>query len=190
LLTRLVFRSGLQLYNPWIGNNDWRLAVRPVDQPIGIENLANHPEWVALLARWHVAEWQWLNPGWTPEIAAAELRKQTDPSRIPTTLVAMAAGEPVGSVSLLAEDLAGWEHLTPWLASLYVRQECRGRGIGKQLVRYALTEAQRMHVAQMYLFTPAHREFYTSLGWGFVTEAIAAGRAVTVMSFRLDGPTT
>ena len=58
----------------------------------------------------------------------------SDPDHIPTTLVAVKGGEPVGSVSLLEQDLAGWEHLTPWLASLYVRSDHRGRGIGKQLV--------------------------------------------------------
>jgi predicted N-acetyltransferase YhbS len=160
--------------------------MRRMEQSVQIESLASHPEWAELLAHWHVAEWHWLYDGWTPEIAAADLRQHSDPDRIPTTLVAVAGGEPVGSVSLLEHDLAGWEHLTPWLASLYVRPDQRGRGIGKQLVRRAVAEARRMKVAELYLFTPAHREYYAALAWRTVAQAIAAGQAVTVMSVRLD----
>lgn len=164
--------------------------MRSMEQSVQITPLAGHPEWTGLLARWHVAEWHWLYDGWTPGIAAADLRRHSGPDRIPTTLVAVVGGEPVGSVSLLETDLAGWEYLTPWLASLYVRPDHRGHGIGKELVRQAMAEARRMKVAELYLFTPAHREFYAVLGWRFVSQAVAAGQTVTVMSVRLEEPLT
>jgi predicted N-acetyltransferase YhbS len=164
--------------------------MRTGNQPIQIEPLASHPEWVGLLAGWHVAEWHWLYSGWTTAVAAADLSRHSDPNRIPTTLVAVENTEPVGSVSLLEQDLAGWEHLTPWLASLYVRPDCRARGIGNQLVRQAVAEARRMKVGMLYLFTPAHREFYAGLGWRCVTQAIPEGKPATIMSVRLDEPTT
>jgi predicted N-acetyltransferase YhbS len=162
--------------------------MQSMEQSVQIESLSCHPEWADLLAEWHVAEWYWLHLGWTPEIAAADLRRHSDPDHIPTTLVAVKGGEPVGSVSLLEQDLAGWEHLTPWLASLYVRSDCRGRGIGRQLVGQAVAEGRRMKVAELYLFTPAHREFYAALGWSTVTQAEVAGQTVIVMSLRLDRP--
>ena len=42
--------------------------MRTRGQSVQIESLATHPEWVDLLAGWHVAEWHWLYPGWTPEV--------------------------------------------------------------------------------------------------------------------------
>jgi predicted N-acetyltransferase YhbS len=157
-----------------------------VDQLVQVEALASHREWVGLLARWHFAEWQRLYPGWSVEMAEEELSRHSDPNSIPTTLVAVEGMEPVGSVSLIEQDLAGWEHLTPWLASLYVEPHRRGRGIGKQLVRQAVAEAKRIGLAVLYLFTPGQLNFYAALGWRFVSQAVAAEEPVTILSMRLD----
>ncbi len=157
-----------------------------MDQLVQIETLVNHPEWVGRLARWHFSEWQRFYPGWSVERAEEELNRHCDADRIPITLVAVEAGEPVGSVSLVEQDLAEWEHLTPWLASLYVETQRRGRGIGKQLVRQAVAEAKRIGLGVLYLYTPGQREFYAGLGWGFVCQAVAAGEPVSIMSMRLD----
>jgi predicted N-acetyltransferase YhbS len=102
--------------------------------------------------------------------------------------VAVEGREPVGSVSVVEKDLPGWEHLTPWLASLYVRPDRRDRGIGKQLVSYAVMEARRMGFAELYLFTPGQRKFYAAQNWQFVARALVAGEAVSIMSMRLDAP--
>src|SRR5262245_3691935 len=104
---------------------------------IRIDSLACHPEWISVLAHWHFAEWHRLYPGWTAETAEEELTHHDDPRRIPTTLVAAHGIEPVGSVSLVEKDLSGWDQLSPWLASLYVRPDYRRQGIGKQLVAQA-----------------------------------------------------
>jgi GNAT superfamily N-acetyltransferase len=149
---------------------------------VQIEPLATHPEWVGLLARWHFAEWQRLFPGWTLAVVEDELSQNTDPNRIPTTLVAVEGGEPVGSVSLIEKDLAGWEHLTPWLASLYVRPDRRGQGIGRMLVARAVDEARRLGFATLYLFTPGQQDFYAALGWGVLSPAVAGGEPVIVMT--------
>lgn len=150
-----------------------------------IERLAGHPDWVSILALWHVAEWQRLYPGWTVELAERELARHCDPNCIPTTLVAVKGDEPVGSVSLVEKDLAGWDHLAPWLASLYVRPGHRGQGIGKLLVSKAVAEARRIGYRELHLFTPGQERFYASLGWQFVAHATAAGEPVTIMCVTL-----
>jgi predicted N-acetyltransferase YhbS len=152
---------------------------------VQFETLACHPEWVGVLARWHFAEWQRFYPSWTIEAAQEELTGHGDPNRIPLTLVAVEASEPVGSVSLVERDLSGWDHLKPWLASLYVRADRRGQGIGKLLVDRAVAEARRLGFAEVYLFTPGQQAFYAALGWRIVAQTAAAGEPVSVMSIRL-----
>src|SRR4051812_20450451 len=72
-----------------------------------------------------------------PNRKRLKLACHAEPDSIPLTLVAAEGNEPVGSVSLVESDLTGWDHLTPWLASLYVRPDWRGQGIGKLLVGHA-----------------------------------------------------
>ncbi|MBI4694374.1 MAG: GNAT family N-acetyltransferase [Gammaproteobacteria bacterium] len=150
--------------------------------------LARRPACVPQLAAWHYAEWRQLYAGWTPAIVAEELLAHRACAAIPTTLVALAGDEPVGSVSLLAEDgLAGFEDCSPWLASVYVDVPFRGRGIGARLVRRVMALARALHVPRLHLFTPGQEAFYAALGWRSFAPATAEGRAVTVMIWEPRG---
>ncbi len=153
-----------------------------------IVSLAERPDLTATLAQWHFAEWADLYPGWTLEACQTELRSHTDADRLPTTLVAVdATGEPLGSVSLVLDDLPGWEHFSPWLASLFVRPDQRGRGVGGSLLRAAVAEARRLGVATLYLFTPFHEGYYAARGWAEVARASAGGRPVAIMTWQNCG---
>ncbi len=151
--------------------------------------LAQRPDLAAILADWHFAEWADLYPGWTIEACRAELESHQDPDRVPTTLVALEGTQDLlGSVSLLLEDLPGCESFSPWLASLYVRPDRRGRGLGSLLLTAALAEARRLGIGQLFLFTTAHVGYYLARGWVVVSLASAAGRPVTIMTRGTDGP--
>jgi predicted N-acetyltransferase YhbS len=154
---------------------------------VQVEPLGGHPEWIRVLAGWHFDEWKHLFPEWTIETVEEELSGHLDPGRIPLTLVAVEDAGPIGSVSLIEHDLKEWEHLTPWLASLYVRPDRRRRGIGRMLVQHAVAEARRLAIPVLHLFTPAQRDFYAGLGWDVLSEATCEGESVTVMSIRLGG---
>jgi predicted N-acetyltransferase YhbS len=130
-----------------------------------IDYLADHPEAAPLLAAWHYREWEALLPEWSLAQALAELESHTGRRRIPTTFVAVEGGLPVGSASLLEADLDGWAHLTPWLASVYVIPEHRGRGVGRKLVARAVEEARALAVPTVYLFTAGQQAYYERLGW-------------------------
>ncbi len=130
--------------------------------------LADHPQLVPELAALHHAEWGELMPGWSAAQALAELQSQRQRHSIPTTLLALDAaggGGLIGSVSLLAEDDPRLPGYSPWLASLYVLPEWRGRGHGAALVRRAVQEAARMAVPTLHLFTAGQQDFYARLGW-------------------------
>src|SRR5437764_6950420 len=96
-----------------------------------IAYLADHLVLAPILAEWHYREWADLLPGWTREQAVSELRSHTGHRQIPTTFVAIESGQPLGSASLLEFDLDGWEHLSPWIASVFVAPGFRGRGLGR-----------------------------------------------------------
>lgn len=152
-----------------------------------IVTLAARPDLVAILGEWHFAEWAELYHGWTLEQCQAELKSHNDPERIPTTLVALdEGGEPAGSVSLLLDDLPGYQRFSPWLGSLFVRPERRSAGVGGMLVAAAVAEARRLGVERLYLFTPAHAGYYAARGWSEVEQASANGEPVTLMTRRTD----
>lgn len=154
---------------------------------IRVEYLADHPAAAPLLAAWHHAEWAGLLPGWTPEHALAELRTHTGRRQVPTTLVALEGDSVLGSASLLAADLAGWEHLTPWLASVYVVPGRRRAGLGRLLVGRAAEVARDLGFPALFLWTAGQRGFYERMGWAAIAQARQGGAAVAVMRRELGG---
>jgi GNAT superfamily N-acetyltransferase len=153
---------------------------------VRVQSVADQPQHAATLARWHFEEWRDLYADWSFEKALAELQGHRDPDRVPTTLIAVGDdGELLGSVSLVLEDLPGCT-LSPWLASLYVRPDRRGAGVGGQLVEAAIREARRLGVPRLYLFTPHHEGYYASRGWVVVERASAGGQPVAIMSRPTD----
>lgn len=137
------------------------------------------------LARWHHAEWTALYAGWSEDDAFAELQAHAAHEGVlPSTLVALGEdGAPLGSVSLLVEDspeLVAFQG--PWLASLFVVPEARGRGLGEALVRALVARAASAGLPRLRLFTPRHRAFYERLGWSFEAGARVGGDAVDVLT--------
>jgi GNAT superfamily N-acetyltransferase len=148
-----------------------------------IHFLDRHPELVPTLAGWHHAQWGYLYSHWTLDVATAELASHATRRTLPTTLVMVEDDVPLGSVSLVLEDAPELcEHGSPWLASLYVRPEARGRGLGAMLVRAAVEHAAALGVAELFLFTPEHLAFYQRLGWRPLGRTALLGTPVDLMS--------
>lgn len=146
-----------------------------------LEYLADHPEFVPILADWLYAEWKTLMPDWSHAEALADLRSHVNHCAIPTTIVAMEGKRLLGSASLIVEDLPGWEHLSPWIASVFVAPEHRGKGIGKALVQRLLSDANSLGTSPVYLFTADKSAYYQRMGWETFAEASHAGHRVRVM---------
>lgn len=147
-----------------------------------IEYLADHPELVETLARWHYDEWRDLIPEWSYERTRSELASHDARAAIPTTLLALDEAAPIGSASLVTEDLPEHRFLTPWVASVFVAPAWRGRGVGSALVRRAVDVAGDLGVSKVYLATPGQAAFYRKLGWREEPIPAAPGRPVMVMS--------
>ena len=148
-----------------------------------IEPLAAHPGRVDTLAAWHHAQWGHLYSHWTLAVCRAELAAHAARAEgLPATLVALEGEALLGSVSLVFEDAPELqEHGSPWLASLYVTPEARGRGIGAALARAAVARAAAEGGGELFLFTPEHKDFYARLGWRPLARTALKGTAVDLM---------
>ena len=117
------------------------------------------------LARHHVAAFGPLLPQWTCAQARQELA-QPAIDGMPQTWLAFEGGQWLGSVSLLHEDHAQLPQYSPWLASLYVREQGRGRGVGAALIRHCVAQAAQRGFERLYLYcAPALQPYYQRQGW-------------------------
>lgn len=150
-----------------------------------IDWIGRHRQYIPALAARHHAEWGGLYDDWTLQAATDELEDHAARTSVPTTLLLMDDGALLGSVSLLLEDAPALQDRgSPWLGSLFVLPEARGRGGGRVLVDAAVAHAAQEGVAVLRLFTLWHEDFYTSLGWQVDERTSLHGTPVVVMSIR------
>lgn len=81
------------------------------------------------------------------------------------TLVAVEDTIPVGSVTLLENQLESYSNLAPWIASIFVLAQYRGRGIGSRLMREVERFASSVGYNSIYLFTHTAKSYYEARGW-------------------------
>ncbi|WP_089933393.1 GNAT family N-acetyltransferase [Candidatus Entotheonella palauensis] len=148
--------------------------------------LADYPHFVEPLARYHIDEWSRLLPWWHYDDALAELEDHASRKSIPTTLLALDNDRLLGSASLVEEDLPKAElpavaSLSPWLASVFVVPEARGRGIGRALVERAVMQAAVLGIETLYLFTAGQETFYRQLRWSVWEQVLYHEREGTIM---------
>ena len=160
-----------------------------------IESLVGHAHLIPRLAEAHVAEWGDLYEAWGVEAARRELTVMRADA-VPVTFVALRHGDEwLGSVSVIDDDdLPGFGHVGPWIASLYVVPAERGRGIARALLAHATGWTAAHGISRLYLFTAGsatatagerdpsgQQAMYQSLGWVPLAAAEAHGQPVAVM---------
>jgi N-acetylglutamate synthase-like GNAT family acetyltransferase len=152
-----------------------------------IKYLADCPDCLPVLARWHHQEWLCYNPGDSLAKRIERMREHLGRRRVPTTFVALSDtdGQPLGSAALVAHDMSTRMDLTPWLASVFVAPEYRRRGIASALVRRVVQEAADLGVPRLFLFTPDQQNLYARLGWQTIERAQYMGEAVVVMELTI-----
>jgi GNAT superfamily N-acetyltransferase len=153
-----------------------------------IDFLANHPHHIPLLATWHHDMWGVLDPTATLQGRIARLTSHVGCPAIPTTLIAFDGATLLGSASVVENDLRSYPHLSPFLASVYVAEAYRRRGIASALVQRVMAEVQDMGLAKLYLITPDQQAFYGRLGWQPLQEMPYRGEAITLMVASLALP--
>jgi GNAT superfamily N-acetyltransferase len=157
---------------------------------VRIDTLADHPELVDTVARWHWDEWGSPQSGSFEDWAANLRRGHQD--RIPVTFVALDERDrPLGSVTMTEHDMPGhlgYAALGPWIAGTFVAPEARGTGVGAALMQHAVEQAHAWDVPRLYLYTESARAFYEHLGWTTLDEVDYEDGRVAVMTLATDLP--
>ena len=154
---------------------------------VRIEHLARHRNWIDQIARLHFEQWGFLTGYETLELYSEALERFAGDDSIPFVLVAFAAEQLLGSVSIVDCDMQVRSNLTPWLAQLLVVPRERGQGIGAALVRTAMAEVSRSGFPRLYLYTSGDLPlYYERFGWK-VREIIPyLGKQRTVMHYEFS----
>ena len=88
---------------------------------------------------------------------------------LPQWYVLMLNGRIVAGAGLIPNDFISRMDLGPWLAALYVEDECRGCALGRELIRHALEDAGRLGFDRLYLCSD-HIGYYEKYGFAAIAE--------------------
>ncbi len=153
--------------------------------------LADHQEAVPILAAWIYDEWSFLYPEMTLRSVEDFLQERMNKDKLPLTLVAFEAAEPVGTVSLKRFDMESRQDLMYWLTSLYVAEPWRRKRIGSHLVKSAEKKAVELDIRKLFFFTiddSLPGSFYSKLGWKKREKTKYHSCPVTIMEKDLRHP--
>ena len=142
--------------------------------------LADLPQAIPLLATWVHNEWCSFD-GRSIGMIETQLAENLGRDSVPITFLAMQESRVIGTVSLDLSDLPSHDHLSPWLASLFVPPEARSQGKGIVLVRHAQEFAKSHQIGPLYLWTPGSTRIYEGCGWTEIERTIYGSHPITIM---------
>lgn len=154
---------------------------------MNIIDLRFEQDYIQTLAEWHHREWAHLNPGGSVPQRIEKMRAYLGEALIPSMFVGKEGDTLLGSAAIVSNDMDTRMELSPWLASVYVAEDYRCRGIGTALVKHVVKLAQQAGYPNLYLFTPNQGRFYQAMGWLTIAKEGYRGEPVTVMQYPLQG---
>jgi GNAT superfamily N-acetyltransferase len=148
---------------------------------ITIKYLNDHPEFIDTIARWHYDQWHHILHDFTLDRYTEYLSSHYRRGGIPSLFVAVHKSKVIGTAAFEDYDMDTHQELSPWLASVYVDQNYRKKGVGRTLVRRVIEEARSFIVNKLYLFTSDRVPFYTKYGWAILFREEYYGEMESVM---------
>jgi len=158
---------------------------------VTIELLKNCSETLPTLVEWIYEEWRPYDASLTRERLIEGYKNRLNDDKIPLTLVALRDGVPVGTVSLKEQsepELVAYSKGDPWLGSLQVILNERGKGLGDELLNLAKTLARGLGYQNIFLYTsnPANLGWYRKRGAHFVEKRSFHNHPITIMQIPLS----
>ncbi|MBI9108860.1 MAG: GNAT family N-acetyltransferase [Spirochaetales bacterium] len=143
--------------------------------------LADYPEFITSVSEWLHTEFGRYHQNSTIEKRTKRLKKSCNKTKIPITLLVLHKGMPIGTASLIENDMESHPNYSPWLASVYTLSEYRNNGVAKSLIKHIITLAARLNYEQIYLFTDKYANYYGNFGWLPISNEMYHGESVTLM---------
>jgi len=144
--------------------------------------LADLPSAIPLVARWYYDEWGRDLPDNSPEICAAWLAPQVNREHAPLHLIALDGAAVIGTAAVKLREMEQFPQREHWLGAVFVPIEQRGRGVAAALTRFAIAEAARIGVRELFLQTDRlDGGLYAGAGFAPLERAHSEGHEVLVM---------
>lgn len=154
------------------------------DEDFSVSRLCEVPSYAPVLAAAHAREWAHLYADWNEAVALSDFEAEQKMTDVPTTWVAHHPSHgPMGSVSLVRDDLPDRPAFNPWLASLYIFPEFRNRGLAKLLIHQTLVFLRQKKCPHAYLFTEDKVPFFSKFAFAVHGTTKAKGHDVTIMKW-------
>ena len=150
---------------------------------IEIIELTDRPNLAATCAKWNHAEWGQAAGATEEQIVHAlnELINATDGQAV---RAALWNGELAGFVLLIHNDLESHPHLKPWVASLLVAPEFRGRGVAKALMASIEAAAHELGYSEAYLYTDKP-DLYRKIAWNDLEELTGDDEGMLILNKKI-----
>ena len=147
--------------------------------------LADRPELVPTVAQWWFDEWP--KAGARLEDLVQGLTANLHKDTIPTQIIALDAGNVVGSAVLKQHELPErYPELEHWLGSVFVCEAARCKGVASALCARVIDLAIGFGLPALHLQTyDTIGGLYARLGWQTIARIASEGRETLVMKKRL-----
>lgn len=151
---------------------------------IEIVNLIEKQEYLEEVSEWIWKEWSYGH-GATLEDIIYRSKHSLNQDKIPSMYIAIYKEKVVGVVSLWRNNLTSRQDLYPWMATLYVKEGYREKGIGRKLQKHCVDIVRNLGYENLYLITH-HENYYEKYGWSFLEVApLNNGERVRIYKYQL-----
>lgn len=150
------------------------------DMKISIVSTSQRPDLVPVVARW-LWDLFWRRDGYSLEDTLSAVRESVPVRPMPRTFVLLADDVPIGTASLVAQDLDERPDLTPWLAGVFVEAHARGRGYATHLIAAVEDAARTASIPTLWLYTNSAESLYARAGWQTVETVQHNGKPYALM---------
>ncbi len=153
-------------------------------EEIKIVNLKDNLKYLEEVSEWIWKEWSKCHGASLDDIIYRSKHSIME-NKIPMMYIALYKDEVVGVVSLWNNDLTARQDLTPWMATLYIKEQYRKQGIGTLLQKKSIEVARFLKYEYLYLITD-HVGYYEKMGWEFLELApLGDGRMTHIYKYKL-----
>ena len=147
---------------------------------VRIERLANHREYLPVIALWFEREWPSYYGVNGQANAEADLRSYANHTVLPVGIIAFCDGKPCGVAALKPDSISSRSHLTPWAGAGFVLSSFRRRGIGAKLLAGVEQLAREFGFVRVYCATSTSASLLERNGWHFVERVNHAGELLNI----------